>query len=57
MADINFNIYDELKKGLDVVNWITIGYEQDGKLVQRHKETGEFRELSNWVEIIKMQEN
>ena len=57
MADINFNIYDELKKGLDAVNWITIGYAQDGKLVQRNKETGEFRELSNWVEIIKMQEN
>ena len=57
MADINFNIYDELKKGLDAVNWTTIGYAQDGKLVQRNKETGEFRELSNWVEIIKMQEN
>ncbi len=31
-------------------DWVTIGYTEDGKLIQHNVTTGEVRELTKWVE-------
>ena len=50
-------LYEALKKDIDSLGWMTLGYAENGELIQRHKETGEIRSLSNWVEIIKNRTN
>ena len=41
--------WHELKSVAD--EWTKLGYDRDGSLIQRHKETGEIRTLNKWCEF------
>jgi hypothetical protein len=33
--------------------WVKLGYDKEGRLMQKNLETGKFRKLETWVEIFK----
>jgi len=49
-------IYDALKKAIDKLGWKTVGYDEEGRLIQYNDKTDKFRTLEEWTEIHKINE-